>query len=122
MEIYREALARIPVVVEDHPPAIERAEVWPYPELTRLWVRVQTSPFASFPNLTFTLWGPQGEVVSTMFMIEIRAPYQSLTMHLRLPPQAGARYRLEIELSRDEAVLDQRVMEFDLDYKEPAND
>jgi hypothetical protein len=119
-EIYREALERIPVTVEEHPPLIERAEAWPYPELDRLWVRVETSPFAAYPNLGFTLLGPEGEVVSSMYMIEIRNPYQSLTMHLRRPPLAGQRYRLEILLSRADQSLDQRALDFDLVYRDPG--
>jgi hypothetical protein len=118
-EIYREALERRPVVVEEHPPRIERAEAWPYPGLDRLWVRVETSPFATFPNLDFTLLGPEGEVVSSMFMIEIRNPYQSVTMHLRRPPLAGRLYRLEIVLSRDGSLLDQGALEFELVYRDP---
>ena len=119
-EIYREALANIPLQVEAHPPVIQRAEAWPYPDLDRLWVRLETSGFASFPNLAFTLYGPDGDVVSTMFMVEIRNPYQSLTMHLRLEPRPGEAYRLEIELSRDDAILDTRTLSFDLVYRDPA--
>ncbi len=119
-DIYREALERIPLTVEQHPPLIERAEAWPYPELDRLWVRVETSPFATYPNLDFTLSGPEGEVVSSMFMVEIRNPYQSLTMHLRQPPLAGQPYRLEITLSRDNQELDRRSLDFDLVYHDPG--
>jgi hypothetical protein len=118
-EIYREALERIPLTVEVHPPLIKRAEAWPYPELDRLWVRVETSAFAAYPNLGFTLLGPEGVVVSSMFMVEIRNPYQSLTMHLRRPALAGQPYRLEIVLSRDDQVLDQRALDFDLVYRDP---
>jgi hypothetical protein len=121
-EIHRESLANIPVQVEAYPPVIQRAEVWPYPELDRLWVRVEISNFVAFPNLAFTLYDVQDEVVSTMFQVEIRNTYQSLTMHLRRPPQPGARYRLEIELSREEAVLDTREITFDLVYQDPAKD
>ncbi len=120
IEIYRQALERAPRPVEEHPPVIQRVEVWPYPELDRLWLRLETSPFAALPNLAFTLFGPDGEVVSNMFVIEARTAYQSLTMHLRQPPRPGERYRLEIELSRDDETLDQRAAEFDLVYREPG--
>jgi hypothetical protein len=118
-EIYRESLASMPATVESTPPVIRRAEAWPYPELDKLWVRVETSGFATWPNLAFTLYGPDEEVVSTMFQVEIRNPYQSLTMHLRRPPQPEERYRLEIELSRDDTVLDTREIVFDLVYRDP---
>jgi hypothetical protein len=120
-ELYRESLASIPAAVEAHPPVIERAEVWPYPDLDRLWVRVQISGFSRFPDLAFTVTDPEGQVVSAMFIVEVREPYQSLTIHLRQPPQPGGRYELEIELSRDEDPLDRRTIEFVLVYREPAS-
>jgi hypothetical protein len=118
-EIYREALARVPVPAEEHPPRIERAECWPYPELDKLWVRLETSPFAALPDLALTLYGPDGAVVSSMYIVEMRQPYQSLTMHLRRPPEPGAGYRLALELSRAEQSLDQRDLEFALVYRDP---
>jgi hypothetical protein len=121
IEVYRQSLASAPKVVEFHPPTIERAEVLPYPDLSRIWVRVQTSPFSSSPNLGLTLLDPDGTVVSTMFIIEAREPYQSLTLHLRQPPRAEEQYRLEIELSRDEEVLDARLLSFALVFEEPPN-
>lgn len=126
---------------EAHPPVIERAEVWPYPDLTRLWVRLETSPFTAFPSLDLAVYDPDGQLVSQMFMVEIRERYQSVTMHLRRPPRPGARYRLEITLmqpllpvqleadlasdevpalsSETEEVLDSRALEFDLVFREP---
>jgi hypothetical protein len=119
VQLYREALANAPQRTEDAHPTIVRVEVWPYPDLRRVWVRMQTSPFAAFPNLTFTLSGPDGEVACALFMIEIREPYQSITLHLRHEPRPGAVYRLEITLTRDEATLDQRVMDFELVFRDP---
>jgi hypothetical protein len=122
IEIYRESLAAAPAPAEAHPPVIERAEVWPYPDLKRLWVRVQISPFASFPNLAFTVTDPGGEVVCTLFMVEIRESYQSVTLHLRQEPRPGERYRLEIALEREETALDQREIEFDLAFRDPQTE
>lgn len=119
LEIYRRSLADLPTPVEDHPPLIRRAEVWPYPELTRLWVRVETSPFAAYPNLALTVLGPDGVAVATMFMVEIREVYQSVTLHLRQPPRPGERYTLEIELTRDEIELDTHRLAFDLVFHDP---
>ena len=119
-QILDESLATLPQAVEPHPPIILRAEVWPYPELDRLWVRVECSPFVAFPNLSFAAFDPEGHVASAMFVVEARNPYQSLTMHMRQAPQPGAHYRLEIELSRDEEVLDTRALDFDLVYRDPA--
>jgi hypothetical protein len=119
IEIYRESLKDLPVPAEEHPPRIERAEAWPYPELDRIWIRLEISPFATHPNLAFALLGPDGQAVSTMDIVEIREPYQSLTLHLRQPPRPGEPYRLAIELSRGDAVLDTRFVDFELVYREP---
>jgi len=119
IELYRQALANAPVPVEEHPPVIERAEVWPYPDLQRLWVRVQTSPFAAFPNLVFTVADPDDQTVCVMFMVEIRESYQSITLHLRQAPRPGEMYRLEIVLERAEAALDRRLIEFPLVFRQP---
>jgi hypothetical protein len=40
-------------------------------------------------------------------------------MHLRRPPLAGKHYTLEIVLSRDDTLLDQRALDFDLVYRDP---
>jgi hypothetical protein len=119
IEIYRDSLAGAPERVEPQPPVIERAEVWPYPDLKRLWVRVQVSAFAAFPSLALTVVGPDGAVACSMFMVEIRDPYQSVTLHLRREPAPGASYRLEIELMRDDAVLDTRAVDFELVFRDP---
>jgi hypothetical protein len=119
IEIYRDSLAGTPERIEPHPPVIERAEVWPYPDLKRLWVRVQVSAFAAFPNLALTVTDPDGGVACSMFMVEIRDPYQSVTLHLRRERTPGASYRLEIELMRDEVILDTKAIDFELVFREP---
>jgi hypothetical protein len=120
IEIYRRSLSDIPPVHEESPPTIRRMEVWPYPDLTRLWARVETGPFAAYPNLSFTVTDPDGAIVCTLFMVEIRDSYQSITLHLRQPPRPGERYRLEIVLDREDAVLDEKTLDFDLVFKDPA--
>lgn len=119
IEIYRDSVAGAPERVEPQPPVIERAEVWPYPDLKRLWVRVQVSAFAAFPSLALTVVEPGGTVACSMFMVEIRDAYQSVTLHLRREPAPGAPYRLEIELMRDDTVLDTRAVDFELVFREP---
>ena len=120
LEIYRRSLAEVQPISEAHPPRIERAEVWPYPDLAKLWVRLEVSPFAAFPNLAFTVTGPDDDIVCTMFMVEIRELYQSVTLHLRQDPRPGETYHLLIELSRDEEMLDERTLDFELVFKDPA--
>jgi hypothetical protein len=122
MEIFRESLANVPVRVEASPPVIGRAEVLPYPDLIRLWMRLETSEFAASPNLEIAVFDPADKIVSQMFLVEIPQPYQSLTLHLRETPQEGGSYRAEIKLVRDDAVLDTRSIPFDLVFRDPESD
>jgi hypothetical protein len=119
--VFSQSLANVPGRTESHPPLLERVEVLPYPDLSRLWVRVQVSPFSAFPDLSLTLLDPDGVTVSNLFVVEAREPYQSLTLHLRQPPRPGEEYRLDIELSRDTRTLDTRLIPFALVFKEPAH-
>ena len=119
IEIYRDSLSGAPERVEAQPPMIERAEAWPYPDLKRIWVRVQVSPLVTFPSLALTITEPGGAVACSMFMVEIRDAYQSVTLHLRPEPQPGAVYRLEIELMRDEIMLDSKAVDFALTFRDP---
>ncbi len=121
IEIYRSSLTELAAREEASPPVILRAEVWPYPDLQRLWVRMEISPFAACPDVSFAVSDPDGAVVSSMFIVELREPYQAVTLHLRQAPRSGEPYQLLIELSRDEAVLDQRTVAFELTFKEPQN-
>lgn len=121
-EIWRESLSEAPARTEERPPVFLRAEAWPYPDLQRLWVRLEISSFAAFPNLELTLTDSHGEVVSRMFVVEVREAYQSLTLHLRQEPRAGKPYRLTVELTRDEQVLDTRSLVFDLIFSNPRGE
>lgn len=121
-EIWLASLSEAPKRAEESPPAFLRAEAWPYPDLQRVWVRLETSPFDAFPNLELLLADPDGETVSTMFMVEMREPYQSLTLHLRQPPREGERYRLTLELTRDEQVLDTRELDVELVFRDPKGE
>jgi hypothetical protein len=118
-EIWLASLTEAGERTEDRPPTIQRAEVWPYPELNRLWVRVEISPFVAYPNLELILSDPNGEVINSMYMVEVRETYQSLTLHLRQEPHPGQPYRLTIELTRDEQMLDTRQLHFELVFRDP---
>lgn len=121
-EIWRESLSEAPARVEEHPPVIQRTEAWPYPDLRRLWVRLETSPFAAFPNLELILTDAEERIVSSMFVVELRDAYQSLTLHLREEPRPGERYRLAIVLSRNEEILDTQMLDFDLTFRDPQGE
>ena len=121
-EIWRESLFEAPRRVEEKPPAFLRAEAWPYPDLDKVWVRLETSAFDAYPNLELRFEDPDGDVVSSMYMVEMREMYQSLTLHLRRPPRPGERYRLILELTRDEQTLDTLTLDVDLVFRDPKGE
>jgi hypothetical protein len=98
---------------EDESPRFVRAQALPYPDLQRVWTRVQLTPFAGHPELEMAIIGPDGQVEATMAMVDVQFTYISLTMHLKRP-QPGEGYQLALRLTRDNTLLDQRAVPFDL--------
>ncbi|HIC88628.1 MAG TPA: hypothetical protein EYP04_04405 [Anaerolineae bacterium] len=120
LELYIEDVNRIlkaepRLEQEEHPPRIARAQAFPYPDLKRLWVRVDMTPFVKYPNLELNVFGPDGELAQEMFVIENRDLSLSLTMHLP-DPVPDAPYRLQVVLIRDEEVLDTAEVPFHLTF------
>ena len=97
------------------PTRIERMEVRPYPDLKRLWVRLQLSPFASPPSIRLLCLDARGEAAAEMLLVEWRDPYVSVTLHLRTP-EPGASYLLRAEVARNEELLDARDFPFVLTF------
>ena len=118
-EVWAAALGEAPARHEERPPVFLRVEAWPYPDLRRIWVRAEMSPFAAHPNLELKIMDESGQVVSSMFMVEVRDTYQSVTLHLRREPEAGKTYHLGLELTRDEALLDTHTLPFVLAFRDP---
>lgn len=102
---------------EDEPPRFLRAQALPYPDLQRVWTRVQLTAFASHPELEMAILDPDGQVVAEMAMVDVQFTYISLTMHLKRP-RPGEPYRLLLRLTRDHTLLDQRSVPFDLVFVE----
>ncbi len=113
-----ESRSSIPLITE--PVHIKRARLYPFPDLRRLWLLVDLSPFTQPPNLEVIVREPSGEVATSMYMVEWRDPRISLTLHLRRPPQPGQRYVAELILTeKGERVLDRKEVPFDLVFVEP---
>ena len=104
---------------EDEAPSIKAATIYPYPDLTRLWLRVALSVFASYPNLDVIVKDPNNEEVATLSVIEVRDQELSYTLHLRKKPQPDATYRAELRLTREAAVLAEKTIEFPLTFVDP---
>jgi hypothetical protein len=107
----------IEFVQEDEPPRFLRAQALPYPDLHRVWTRVQLTPFAGHPELEMSIIDPSGQPTAVMTMVDVQFTYVSLTMHLK-GPRPGEGYHLALRLTRDNALLDQRIVPFDLVFVE----
>jgi hypothetical protein len=107
----------IEFVQEDEPPRFLRAQALPYPDLQRVWTRVQLTPFAGHPELEMVILDPDGQPEAAMAMVDVQFAYISLTMHLKRP-QPGQPYQLLLRLTRDHTLLDQRAVPFDLVFVE----
>ena len=107
----------IELVHEDEPPRFLRAQALPYPDLQRVWTRVQLTPFAGHPELEMAIVDPDGQPEAVMTMVDVQFTYVSLTMHLRRP-RPGESYHLALRLTRDNTLLDQRLVPFDLVFVE----
>ncbi len=100
---------------------VERIAVHPYPDLSKLWVRVQITSFATPVVVQLTCLDQDGVEVSDMLLVDWRDPYISLTMHLKKPPQPDAIYMLRVHVERDEQTLADRHHEFPLTFVEPES-
>ena len=99
---------------------VERIAVHPYPDLTRLWVRVQLTSFATPVMVHLACTDQDGILVSDMMLIDWRDPYISLTMHLKKPPQPDAPYALQVRVERDGEILAEGMHEFPLTFVDPG--
>jgi hypothetical protein len=107
----------IEFVHEDEPPRFLRAQALPYPDLQRVWTRLELTPFSGHPELEMVILDPDGQPEAAMAMVDVQFSYVSLTMHLKRP-QPGALYHLLLRLTRDNTLLDQRAVPFDLVFVE----
>jgi hypothetical protein len=107
----------IEFVQEDEPPRFLRAQALPYPDLQRVWTRVQLTPFAGHPELEMAIIDPDGQPAAVMAMVDVQFTYVSLTMHLK-QPRPGESYHLALQLTRDNTLLDRRIVPFDLVFIE----
>ena len=104
---------------ETEPPRIEKIEVYPYPNLTTLWIKMTLSYFKRYPNIELYLYDPDNKLIADMLLIEHRNFYVDITMHLRQSPRPGELYRLEAFLIRDDTILDEKHHEFTLVFVDP---
>ncbi|MEA3338078.1 MAG: hypothetical protein U9R25_19485 [Chloroflexota bacterium] len=107
----------IGLLSEEDPPRFLRAQALPYPELKRVWARIELTQFNDSPTLELTILDEAGYEQASMVMVDVQHTYISLTMHLK-NPLPGSSYRLILRLLRDNSLLDERVVPFDLVFVE----
>ncbi len=111
--------AQVDLPEESEPPRIAGIEVYPYPNLTKLWIKMQLTYFKTYPNIELYLYDPDGQLLGDMLFVEHRNFYVDVTMHLRAAPRPGEPYRLEVFLIRDDTILDHQSKVFDLVFVDP---
>ena len=85
----------------------------PLPDMKRVTVEVELSPFVEHPNLDISILSPEGEVVANMFVVEARDQVMTLTLHLH-QPEPEALYTARLAVLREEETLDQHEVTFNL--------
>lgn len=85
----------------------------PLPDMKRVTVEMELSPFVEHPNLDISILSPEGEVVANMFVVEAREQVMALTLHLR-QPEPEALYTARLAVLREEETLDQHEVTFNL--------
>jgi len=98
---------------------VERIAVYPYPDLSRLWVRVQLTSFATPVVVQLACVDGNGVEVAGMLLVDWRDPYISLTMHLKKSPQPDADYTLHVLVERDGETLATGAHTFPLTFVDP---
>jgi hypothetical protein len=91
--------------------SIRKLRAIPLPDLKRVTVEMELSPFAEHPNLDISILSPEGEVIANMFVVEARDQVMALTLHLR-QPEPAALYTARLKVLKGEETLDQREITF----------
>jgi hypothetical protein len=114
VELSYEDMTRLRVVREPEQVKIEAIDVYPYPDLKRLWVRIALTPFDEKPSLDLEVFAPNGDLVSEMLIVEAMDYSFSVTMHLKSDPEPGKTYFLRASLVRGQEEVDLLEKTFDL--------
>lgn len=77
---------------------IERVDIAPYPEGTRIHVEVGVTPFRERPNLLLAIHDEDDQLVSELNIIETMHFNMEFTMHLRGVENPEGAYSLTVEL------------------------
>lgn len=108
---------------EDRPLRLEKAVLYPYPDLKRIWTRVWvTAVEDEKPNIEVIIYNPDGSENCSVFMMAHAEPRAETTLHLR-QPAPGAVYTAVVDLTRglgDTAKrLDRQSFPLQLEFRNP---
>lgn len=116
-------MIEIPLFQEGETLHFERAVLYPYPDLKRIWTRVWLSAVQDEkPNIEIIVLDPNGEENCSIYMMEHAEQRAETTLHMR-NPVPGATYHVVLELTRGlgpEAVqVDRREFDLQLAFRDP---
>ena len=106
----------------DQPPRVRKIVLYPYPDLTRLWFRLQLeSMSAEPPNIDIQIWNPdQTENLSASY-VAYDDTFLDATLHLK-SPRPTEPYTCTIRVSSgrgaDLKVFDAVCFEFPLEFRD----
>ena len=88
-------------------------EALPYPDGSRVHIRVQMTPFLERPNLEIYAQKEDGPIVAEMSVIETMQHILEFTLHIRGVDEVAGDYHLTAELFYDDRQQPQHRQEID---------
>lgn len=109
----------------DQPLRVRRIVLLPYPDLTRLWLRMQLEAMpAEPPNIDIQIWNPDDTENLRASYVAYDDTYVDATLHMK-DPEPGKIYtcttRVSTGTGADLEVLDAVRFEFPLEFRDPQN-
>ena len=119
----RFALSSINLIQDsDQPPRVRKIVLYPYPDLTRLWFRLQLESMpVEPPNIDIQIWNPDKTENLSASYVAYDDTFLDATLHLK-NPQPTDPYTCTIRVSSgrgvDLKVLDAVRFEFPLEFRD----
>lgn len=116
-------MVEISLFQDDEPQHFTQILLFPYPDLTRIWVRMWLTPaLDERPNVELRVMNPNGSENNSIFLIAHAETKVDSTLHLR-SPQPGATYHCVAEMSvgsgADLRTLDRQEFDLLLEFRDP---
>lgn len=120
----RRHVSAINLIQADEPLRIQRIVLYPYPDLTRLWYRLQLEALQDQPpNISICIWNPDQTENASIAYVAYDDAFLEATIHLRQPVPA-AEYVCTTEIATgmrpDLRVHDFARFRFPLEFRDAA--